>query len=376
MKVTFVTNGLKAGGAELMLYKILSRLDRSRVECDVINLRPPGPVQELIESLGIPVQSLGWSSLFHAVCGLYNLRRLLQKSRPNLIHSWTYYSNIGVTIATRGLGRAAPPLLWGIRFTLGDLSYEKRSTKWLIRQSRKLARIPKAILYDSETGRRDHERLGYPHELGRVIPNGIDFDTWRIDPVSRNEVRSQLGIGSDCFVIGMVGRMHPSKDHVTFLQAAERFLQLHPNAHFLLAGSGTEPNSPQIRSLLNGDDFKGRLHLLGHQTDVARVMAALDLHSCASRTESFPNVVLEALACGVLSTVSEVGDAPQLVPDRRFVVPPAAPLALADAWDRIASLVPADRASLACEFRKTAIERYSIAAIAQKYEAVYQELAR
>jgi glycosyltransferase involved in cell wall biosynthesis len=104
-------------------------------------------------------------------------------------------------------------------------------------------------------------------------------------------------------------------------------------------------------------------------------MAALDLHSCASRTESFPNVVLEALACGVLSTVSQVGDAPRLVPDERFVVPPATPLALANTWDRIASLLPAARAGLACEFRKVASERYSIAAIAQKYEAVYQEFA-
>ena len=368
MKVAFITNGLKSGGAEMMLYKILSHLDRERIECEVINIRPPGPVQKLIESMDIPVHSLGWNSLGRAFFGLYRLRRLLQKSRPNLIHSWTYYGNLGATIATRAMGEAEPPLVWGIRFTLKDLSYEKPSTRWLIRQSRKLSRIPKAILYDSEAGRRDHESIGYPHETGRVIPNGIDFDLWQIDPAARNEVRSELGVGPDCFLIGMVNRVHPSKDHRTFLAAAQAFMERHPNAHFVVAGSGTET--------LNGEDFKDKLHRLGHRSDVGRVMAALDLHSCASRTESFPNVVLEALACGVLSTVSKVGDAPKLVPDDRFVVPPASPSALAEAWDQIAAMPSADRAALACDFRKAAMEQYSIARIAATYQSVYEDLAR
>src|SRR5262249_34896169 len=148
------------------------------------------------------------------------------------------------------------------------------------------------------------------------------------------------------------------------------------NAHFLLAGSGTESGSPQIQTLLRGRNFKERLHLLGHRTDVARVMSALDLLSCASRTESFPNVVLEALACGVLSTVSNAGDAPRLVADRGFVVPPGAPAALAAAWDRIAFLPHGDRCRLASDFRKSAAERYSIAAIARSYQTLYEDLAR
>jgi glycosyltransferase involved in cell wall biosynthesis len=363
MKVVLITNGLKTGGSEMMLYKMLSRLDRGRIQPEVINIRPPGAVQGFIESLGVPVLSLGWQSLSGAIAGLPRLAQLIRNSHADLIHSWTYYGNIGAALAVRWLGASSPPLIWGIRATLTDLSFEKPPTRWLIRQSRRLSTIPQLILYDSEAGRRQHEALGYPSPRGRVIPNGIDFDVWRADPEARRQVRSELGVGPEDFLIGMIGRVHPSKDHPTFLSAAEQFLDRRPNAHFLLAGLGTERLHRSAR-----------LHLLGHRSDVGRLMAALDLLSCASRTESFPNVVLEALASGVLSVVSDVGDAARLVPDERFVVPPMKPAALAEAWERIASLSIAERETLACDFRRAAMEQYSIAVIAAKYQSIYEEV--
>jgi glycosyltransferase involved in cell wall biosynthesis len=372
----FIATGLHTGGAELMLYKILSGIDRSRISCEVVNLKSPGSVQKLIESLGVPVHSLGLSSPFQAIHGLLRLRRLIQQSRPTVVQSWMYHANVSAAIVTRLLGPSAPLLVWGVRYTLADLSFDKPSTRWMIHRSPGLSRIPRAILYDSEAGRRDHESLGYPHDAGRVIPNGIDFDLWRADPDARSQVRAELGIGPDSFLIGMIGRFHPMKDHSTFLSAAEKFLAIRRDAHFLFAGAEIEASNPAVRRLLGVRDFKDRLHLLGHRSDVGRVMASLDLLSCASRAESFPNVVLEALACGVLSVVSSAGDAPRLVPDERFVVPPASPGALAAAWYRIATLPADQKANLICDFRKDAMERYSIANVARTYQSFYEDLAR
>ena len=67
MKVMFIATGLHTGGAELMLYKILSRIDRTRVRCEVVNLKGPGSVQKLIESLGITVYALGLTSPLQAI---------------------------------------------------------------------------------------------------------------------------------------------------------------------------------------------------------------------------------------------------------------------------------------------------------------------
>jgi glycosyltransferase involved in cell wall biosynthesis len=371
----FVTTGLQTGGAEMMLYKILSRLDQRRIQCEVVNLQRPGPVQPLIESLGVPVYSFGLSSPMDAVGGLYRLRRLMQERKPALVQSWMYHANAGAALAARSLGRSGPSLVWGVRYTLADLSGDKWFSRWIIHRSPKLSQIPKAILYDSEAGRRDHESLGYPKDIGRVIPNGIDFDLWRNDPEARRQVRLELGIDQDCLVIGMIGRLHPMKDHATFLQSAEQFLELRPNTHFVLAGPGVENRNPAFQPLLRGRRLKDRLHLLGPRNDIGRVMSSLDLLSCASRADSFPNLVLEALACGVLSIVSNVGDASRLVPDERFIVPPASPAALVSAWDRVAELNPRESAKLVCDFRKAAVERYSIGVVVQTYQSFYEELA-
>src|SRR3954471_6873014 len=112
MKVMFIATGLHTGGAELMLYKLLSRFDRARLECEVVNLKGPGRVQELIESLGVPVHALGLSSPRNALRGLKGLRQIIQKSRPALIQSWMYHANVSAAIVTGVLGSASPPLIW------------------------------------------------------------------------------------------------------------------------------------------------------------------------------------------------------------------------------------------------------------------------
>ena len=70
MKIMFIVTGLQAGGAEMMLYKILSRLDRVCFTSEVVNLSESGPVQQLIESIGIPVCTLGLSSPWDALRGI------------------------------------------------------------------------------------------------------------------------------------------------------------------------------------------------------------------------------------------------------------------------------------------------------------------
>jgi len=376
MRVMFITTGLHVGGAEMMLYKILSRLDRTRLKCEVVNLRQPGPVAELIEEIGVPVHSIGMSSPANAPAGLRQLRRVVQQGRPAVIQSWMYHANVVSALAMVPRGVSSPRLIWGVNYTLLDLSFEKRLTRLLIRLSPMVSRIPAAIVYDSEAGRRDHESIGYVRERGQVIPNGIDFDSWRVDGDARRQIRSEISVPEDSFLIGLIGRVHPVKDHGVFLDAAERLLERRPNAHFLLAGSGAEAGDPRMQALLKGRTFNGHLHMLGHRTDVARVMAAMDLLSCASRTESFPNVIIEALACGTVSVVSDVGDAPRLVADERFVVPRGDPVALAAAWDHLASMPKQERDALASHLRECATERYSISRVAGMFQELYERVGR
>jgi hypothetical protein len=57
--ITHIITGLNTGGAEMMLYMLLLKADKSRFSANVISLTNIGPVGEKIQSLGIPVTALG-----------------------------------------------------------------------------------------------------------------------------------------------------------------------------------------------------------------------------------------------------------------------------------------------------------------------------
>ena len=59
LSVLFVTTALIGGGAEMMLYRLLSRLDRTRFTLQVVSLLDHGPISRKIQALRIPVRSLG-----------------------------------------------------------------------------------------------------------------------------------------------------------------------------------------------------------------------------------------------------------------------------------------------------------------------------
>ena len=90
MKVLHLITGLSTGGAEMMLYKLVSQMDRDKFDIYVISLTDIGPIGERIQSLGIPVNALGMKRGIPDPCMLVKLIRLLKKifqilSRPGCI---------------------------------------------------------------------------------------------------------------------------------------------------------------------------------------------------------------------------------------------------------------------------------------------------
>jgi glycosyltransferase involved in cell wall biosynthesis len=153
----------------------------------------------------------------------------------------------------------------------------------------------------------------------------------------------------------MIGRFEPQKDHATFLAAARRFRASDPRAHFLLAGKGTEPDSPRFRAMCRDEGLEEDAVIgLGVRTDLRALYTACDLATLSSAYgEGTPNVVLEALACGVPVVATDVGDCRALIGPCGEVVPPRDPAALCAAWQRVLSrdLAAAARARAVTTFR-------------------------
>ncbi len=188
-------------------------------------------------------------------------------------------------------------------------------------------------------------------------------------------MRQELGIAKDALIIGLVGRFHPLKDHGNFIDAAARLQSEYPEIHFLLCGDDVTPENTALGQWIAARGIGARCHLLGPRDDIPRINAALDIACSSSYTEGFSNVIGEAMSCGVPCAVTDVGDSALIVGDTGRVVPPKNPRALADAWGELIKMCPEKRSQLGAAARRRIGEKFSLQAIAQRYEELYEAIA-
>lgn len=107
--------------------------------------------------------------------------------------------------------------------------------------------------------------------------------------------------------------------------------------------------------------------------DVPRLTAALDLATSASVGEAFPSVIGEAMICGVLCVVTDVGDSAMIVGDTGKVVPPRDPKALAMAWLEFIQMGSDKRAALGMAARRRVEQNFSLPEVVSRYQRLYEE---
>ena len=366
-----VITSLGLGGTETVLLRLL---ERTTSTCEVVVLQRTGIVGDAIERLGVPVRSLGLHSRVPTPRSLWTLARWARAFRPDVVQTWLYAADLAGGVA--GLATGAP-VLWNLRNTMIDSPGLSFGTRAVIRLAAATARIiPARIVCGSEAAAVAHVRAGYPAARIVVIPNGIDIAQFRPDEQHREAVRAELRLPSDAVVIALIGRFDPLKDHRNFIDAAARVSRHAPNAAFVLAGDGISSDNDMLMSWIRDAGIGNVTHLLGRRMDVARIMAATDVAVLSSRSEGFPNVVAEAMACGVPCVVTDVGDAAEIIGDTGIVVPPRDAQALADGCLRLIDAGPEVRRQSGERARNHIAERYSLDAMVERYDSLHAELAR
>ncbi len=374
IKLTHLITDLDVGGAERMLQKMLARHDSSRFDVQVISLTDVGGVGKEIEKLGIPVRGLGMRAGLPDPLAVLRLTRWLRQDRPRLLQTWMYHADLLGGLAARLAGGI--PTLWNVRHTNLDPRSNKAGTIRMARACAVMSRwLPSRIVSCSEASKRSHVTIGYSENKMTVIPNGFDLDTFRPDPSARASVRAELGIPEETPLVGLIGRFHPEKDHQGFVAAAGHLSALLSNVHYLLCGQGVTRDNPELAGWIASTGARDRWHLLGLRADIPRLMAALDVLVSSSVGEGFPNVLGEAMACGVPCVVTDVGDSAWIVGDTGKVVPPRAPLVLADACAGVLTTSSIDRQRLGLAARARVEQNFSLPAIVDRYERLYMELA-
>jgi L-malate glycosyltransferase len=207
-----------------------------------------------------------------------------------------------------------------------------------------------------------------------TITNFVDDAAFGIaSPDDREAIRHAWNVPDDVVLIGCVARLHPVKDHTSLLHAFARLRMRQPGVFLVLIGDGE--NRSSLHSLVRELQIDSAVHFAGELRHGGNLHRAFDISVLASRSEGFPNTIVEAMAAGIPVVATAVGGSIDAVVDGEtgFLVPPAAPSALADALARLvenASL----RGTMGAKGLRQATELYSAPRVLDALQGMYDQL--
>jgi len=354
-----------------MLVKLLRAVASRGCDCSVVSLLDSGTQGLPIRELSVPVHELHVNRFAGLLAAIWRLQRISRSFKPDVIQGWMYHGNLAACCAWLG-ARRQPRLFWSVRQTFKGMKYEKPMTRLVVRVCVALSRFPTHIVFNSQKSREQHEALGFCPARGLVIPNGFDLCLFRPNRKARTKTRERLGIPSEAPVVGMVARDHPMKDHTTFLNAAARVRQQRPSTVFVLAGPGVDGTNTRIRAIIKQLGLDSSVRLIGEKGDTDSLYPAFDVLALSSAWgEAFPNVIGEAMACGIPCVATDLGDTREIIGNTGCVVSPSNPGELAAKLLTVLSIEKDNEISLGDRARQRVEELYSLDKIADGYLSVW-----
>lgn len=370
-KILHLITTLDRGGAEMSLCKLVISSDRSQFSHQIVALTPEGALTEEVRQSGISVTHIPLRKDFRILIDLWPLWRFVLHQKPDLIQTWLYHSDlIGILIAKL---THIKKIGWNIRCANIEISKYSWTLKYILVILAKLSRIPQFVITNSIAGMREHQRLGYHPKQWEIIENGFDTEKFQPSDHARKTLRARFNISTETLWIVMAARFDPMKDHLNFLKAAAILKKKLPQARFALIGKGITYKNLELINWINSLHLIQDIDLLGELQNMHETLPAFDLSTLSSIGEGFPNVLGEAMACGVPCVSTDVGDAAFLIGNTGICVPSRNPEALASAWEKILSLSSEDRKKNGTKARERILSNFSLRRCIEHYEKLYHQ---
>lgn len=372
MKILHIIVGLKVGGAETMLKRLIEVAPASIGNNVVVSLTSLGVIGESLRAKGVRVELIGMSSGWSAPMALWRLVRLIYQHKPEVVQTWMYHADLLGGVAARLAGHRN--VVWSVRRT--ELSFsDSPQTKMVMKMCALLSHwVPKKIVCVADAARQAHIAAGYCADRMVVIHNGFDFSSFAATLEQRMELRRACHFADGEMVVGTVGRFHPDKGQLNFVKAAAIIAGRQPSVRFLLVGRDCDSNNTVLASWLYEHGVQNHFILLGERDDVPVCLASMDVFCMPSRTEGFPNGLGEAMAMALPCVATRVGDTSVLTGDTVLLVPPEDEQSLANGLLTVLNLTYEQRRHMGQEARVRVLREFSIEKAAVRFKAVYREV--
>lgn len=363
--LALVITGLEPGGAERALTQLALRIDRNQFLPVVFSLQPrPQPdkcvlVDELTAA-GVVVVFLNARSKWQFAYAVWRLAFHLKKLQPAIVQSFLFHANVVAAYAGKWSG---VKVVAGIR--VADPSRARlRAERWIAPLVQKFVCVSESVADFSAT------TAGLPRDKLCVIPNGVDVAKFRD---AKPADRAALGLPSDRRFLIAVGRLDPQKGQDWLLPLLPRIFAERPQYDLLLVGDG--PARERLQAQATTLQMQSRIHFLGWQSQVPRLLKLADVLLLPSRWEGMPNVLLEAMAAGLpVVTTAVEGAAEILGPLAEQQLTP-----LHDGFalqERVLAMTASAsaREGLGKQNQERVCQHFSLAVMASAYEELYCQI--
>jgi glycosyltransferase involved in cell wall biosynthesis len=306
-EIIFVHSRLAMGGAERLRLSLLRELFRRGISCRICLLQEYGELVEPIHSVGFPVDVLSASTSLYSLSTQQKLREYFHKHRPRIVHAGQFITNVHVTAAVKA-STQCPVVIE----EHGHSNWKKWHHRLL---DRMICRRADAVVCCSRSVARHVQGIiGTPDSQIFPIHNCVDpFPIEESDQATTGALKDELGIPSDAFVVGTVGKLRPEKGHCYLLEAWKQFraAAVAP-CKLVIVGDGPLRGSlrEQARDIPD-------VVWAGQSTDVAKVLSIIDVFAFPSIDEGLGIALLEAMHAGKVVVASDTGGIPEVIDHER-----------------------------------------------------------
>ena len=375
--IVHIVHRFDTGGMENGMVNLFNSLSPQRFRHTVVALTDYSDFRQRITAQPVefhalhrpPGNHLGWT---------VQLWKLLRQLRPDLVHT----RNLAA-LEAQFVAAAA-----GIRATVhgehGRDVFDLHGQNWkynlLRRAAQPLVSNYIAVSRDLATWLRLAVRVP-PRKIHQIY-NGVDSTTFHPRAGARPGVLPPGFADAGSIVFGSVGRMVEVKDYPTLARAFIQMVQQQPEqgarARLVIVGEGAARKT--CLELLQAAGLAHLAWLPGERHDIATIMQALDVFVLPSRNEGISNTILEALASGLPVVATAVGGNVELIEAgvNGTLVQPGDVAGMAQALlgylgEADGQQTPARMAEQGGHARRIALQRFSIAAMAEAYAGVYDQ---
>ncbi len=289
------------GGGQISLLGLLKRLNRGKYH-PVVVCPSVGSLYDELKRIGVETHIVRMNTLRNLnfllwVKTINRLVQLIKSKKIQIIHSNGSRATIFGGIAAR---LTKIPLIWHVRIVNSDKLLD-----------RLLARLASKIIVISKAVSRRFNWLKNKEDKIVLVYNGIDLERFKPN-VGIRKVRGE-SLSSKTPMVVTVGRLDWYKGHKYLLEAAEKIVQILPDARFLIVGDGEYRKrlENQVKQL-NLDE---NVIFTGNRKDIPEILAGIDLFVLSSVSEGFGRAVAEAMACAKTVVATKAGGLSEVVED-------------------------------------------------------------